>query len=106
VTAVRQILNEINAQMTGTGEEFDASVAEIRMAVVNELNEVDETPLILATEKGFLDIVLELLKYSDKNSLTRKNQSGYDVFHMAAREGHHGNISSHDIFSNHFNFFC
>lgn len=89
VAAVRQILSEIDAQMTGTGEEFDASVAEIRMAVVNELNEVDETPLILATEKGFHDIVLELLKYSDKNSLTRKNRSGYDVFHMAAREGHH-----------------
>jgi ankyrin repeat protein len=92
VAAVRQILSEINAQMTGTGEEFDASVAEIRMAVVNELNEVDETPLILATEKGFLDIVLELLKYSDKSSLTRKNRSGYDAFHVAAREGHHGNI--------------
>ncbi|XP_078159876.1 ankyrin repeat-containing protein ITN1-like [Carex rostrata] len=89
VAAVRHILSEIDAQMTGTGEEFDASVAEIRMAVVNELNEVDETPLILAVEKGFHDIVLELLKYSDKNSLTRKNRSGYDVFHMACREGHH-----------------
>lgn len=86
--AVRQIIAEINAQMTGTGEEFDSEVAEIRAAVVNEPNEVEETALLIAAEKGFLDIVVELLKHSDKESLTRKNKSGFDVLHVAAKEGH------------------
>jgi hypothetical protein len=88
--AVRQIIAEINAQMTGTGEEFDSEVAEIRAAVVNEPNEVEETALLIAAEKGFLDIVVELLKHSDKESLTRKNKSGFDVLHVAAKEGHRG----------------
>ncbi|XP_040378715.1 ankyrin repeat-containing protein ITN1 [Oryza brachyantha] len=86
--AVRQIIAEINAQMTGTGEEFDTEVAEIRAAVVNEPNEVEETALLIAAERGFLDIVVELLKHSDKESLTRKNKSGFDALHVAAKEGH------------------
>ncbi|CAM0872576.1 unnamed protein product [Alopecurus aequalis] len=86
--AVRQIIAEIDAQMTGTGEEFDSEVAEIRAAVVNEANEVEETALLIAAEKGFIDIVLELLKHSDKDSLAKKNKSGFDALHVAAKEGH------------------
>ncbi|CAD5197240.1 unnamed protein product [Musa acuminata subsp. malaccensis] len=90
LAAVRQILGEIDAQMTGTamGADFDADLAEIRAAVVNDVNEVEETPLFTAAEKGFLDVVVELLKYSDRESLTRKNRSGFDVLHVAARQGH------------------
>lgn len=88
--AVRQIIAEIDAQMTGTGEEFDSEVAEIRAAIVNEANEMEETALLIAAEKGFLDIVVELLKHSDKESLRRKNKSGFDALHVAAKEGHRG----------------
>jgi hypothetical protein len=88
--AVRQIIAEIDAQMTGTGEEFDSEVAEIRAAIVNEANEMEATALLIAAEKGFLDIVVELLKHSDKDSLTRKTKSGFDALHVAAREGHRG----------------
>ncbi|XP_072997030.1 ankyrin repeat-containing protein ITN1-like isoform X1 [Typha latifolia] len=88
LAAVKQIVSEIGAQMSGTRDEFDAEVAEIRAAVVNEVNEVEETALLIAAEKGFLDIVVELLRYSDRESLTRKNRSGFDAFHLAAREGH------------------
>ncbi|XP_074555758.1 ankyrin repeat-containing protein ITN1-like [Curcuma longa] len=87
---VRMILGEIEEQMTGTamGADFDAQLAEIRAAVVNDVNEENETPLFTAAEKGFLDLALELLKYSDPESLTRKNRSGFDVLHIAVREGH------------------
>ncbi|XP_072959748.1 ankyrin repeat-containing protein ITN1-like isoform X2 [Typha angustifolia] len=88
LAAVRQILSEIDAQVTGTGAEFDAEVAEIRSAVVNEVNEVEETPLLIAAERGFLEIVMELLRYSDRESLARKSRSGFDAFHAAARAGH------------------
>jgi hypothetical protein len=88
--AVRQIIAEIDAQMTGTGEDFHTEVAEIRAAIVNEANEKEETALLIAAEKGFLDIVVELLKHSDKESLTRKNKTGLDALHAAAIEGHRG----------------
>lgn len=92
VAAVRQVLGAIDALMTGTssGADFDAEVAEIRSAMVNEVNEVGETALFVAAEKGHLDVVIELLKYTDKEGATRKNRSGYDVLHVASREGHHG----------------
>lgn len=99
LVAVRQILGEIDAQMTGSagGEEFDTEVVEIRSAVVNEVNEVEETPLMIAAEKGFLDVVKELLKYSDRESVCRKNRSGYDVLHSAARNGHRGEYDVYHI---------
>ncbi|KAG0464630.1 hypothetical protein HPP92_018794 [Vanilla planifolia] len=90
-TAVQQILSAIDALMTGTasGAEFDAEVAGIRLAMVNEVNEVGETALFVAAEKGHLAVVVELLKYTDKEGVTRKNRSGFDALHVAAREGHH-----------------
>ncbi|MQM06833.1 hypothetical protein Taro_039668 [Colocasia esculenta] len=91
LAGVRQILSEIDAQMMGTagGAEFDASVAEIRSAIVNEVNEQGETALMIAAGKGYLDVVIELLKYADKESVARKNQLEYDALHAAAKEGHH-----------------
>lgn len=90
LAAVRAILSDIDAQMVGTasGAEFDAEVAEIRSAVVNEVNEVGETALFTAAEKGHLDIVVELLKYSERDNIARKNRSGFDALHAASREGH------------------
>ncbi|MCL7036600.1 hypothetical protein MKW94_025228 [Papaver nudicaule] len=90
LVAVRQILGDIDAQMTGTlsGAEFDAEVSEIRSAVVNEVNELGETALFTAADKGHLDVVKELLKYTTKESISRKNRSGFDAFHIAASQGH------------------
>ncbi|XP_038878763.1 ankyrin repeat-containing protein ITN1-like [Benincasa hispida] len=90
LTAVRQILGEIDAQMVGTlsGADFDAEVAEIRSAIVNEVNELGETALFTAAEKGHLDIVKELLQYSTKEGMSMKNRSGFDPFHIAASQGH------------------
>ncbi|KAL5986093.1 hypothetical protein ACLOJK_028083 [Asimina triloba] len=90
LAAVRQILGEIDAQMVGTANaaDFDAEVAEIRSAVVNEVNELGETALFAAAEAGYVEIVKELLKFSDKESISRKNQSGFDALHKAASQGH------------------
>ncbi|KAF8397564.1 hypothetical protein HHK36_016484 [Tetracentron sinense] len=90
LTAVKQILDDIDAQMVGTlsGAEFDTEVAEIRSAVVNEVNELEETALFTAAEKGYLDVVKELLKYSTKESILGKNRSGFDPLHIAAIQGH------------------
>ncbi|KAK9283963.1 hypothetical protein L1049_012221 [Liquidambar formosana] len=91
LAAVKQILNDIDSQMVGSlsGAELDAEVAEVRAAVVNELNELGETALFTAAERGDLDVVKELLKYSNKESMSMKNRSGFDPLHIAARQGHH-----------------
>ncbi|XWS66985.1 hypothetical protein CRYUN_Cryun05aG0247600 [Craigia yunnanensis] len=90
VGAIRQIMAEIDAQMMGTlnGAEFDAEVAEIRLAVVNEVNELGETALFTAAEKGHLDVVKELLQYTTKEGIALKNKSGFDPLHIAANQGH------------------
>ncbi|XP_050211568.1 ankyrin repeat-containing protein ITN1-like [Mercurialis annua] len=88
--AVKQILAEIDAQMTGTlsGADFDAEVAEIKYAVVNEMNELGETALFSAAEKGHLEVVKELLQHTSKEALSLKNRSGLDSLHVAASQGH------------------
>ncbi|KAK7245226.1 hypothetical protein RIF29_40061 [Crotalaria pallida] len=90
VGSVRQILAEIDAQMTGTlsGAEFDEEVADIRSAMVNEVNELGETALFTAAEKGHLDVVKEFLPYTTMEALSYKNRSGFDPFHIAANQGH------------------
>lgn len=93
VAAVKQIIGEIDEQMLRTlsGAEFDAEVAEIREAVVNEVNELGETTLFTAAERGHVNLVKELLRYSTKEGITLKNRSGFDPLHIAASQGHHGN---------------
>ncbi|XWS59763.1 hypothetical protein CRYUN_Cryun08bG0149400 [Craigia yunnanensis] len=90
IGAIRQIMAEIDAQMMGTlsGAEFDAEVAEIRLAVVNEVNELGETALFTAAKKGNLDVVKELLQYTTKEGVSLKNQSGFNPLHIAANQGH------------------
>ncbi|XVE61807.1 hypothetical protein DITRI_Ditri06bG0068800 [Diplodiscus trichospermus] len=90
VGAIRLILAEIDAQMMRTlsGAEFDAEVAEIRSAVVNEVNELGETALFTAAKNGNLDVVKELLQYMNKEGISFKNQSGFDPLHIAANQGH------------------
>ncbi|XP_076934323.1 ankyrin repeat-containing protein ITN1-like [Bidens hawaiensis] len=90
LAAVKQILDDIDSQMVGTlsGADFDAEVAEIRASVVNEVNELGETALYTAADKGHLEVVKELLKYADKETITRKSRSEFDTLHIAASQGH------------------
>ncbi|KAK8517117.1 hypothetical protein V6N12_032314 [Hibiscus sabdariffa] len=92
LAAVKQILADIDSQMmrTAGGEDFDMEVSEIQASVVNEVNELGETALFTAAEKGHLDVIKELLKYSNKETVTKKNKSGFDPLHIAASQGHHG----------------
>ncbi|KAL6980451.1 Ankyrin repeat-containing protein itn1 [Sarracenia purpurea var. burkii] len=92
LSAVKQILDDIDKQMVGilSGEDFDEEVAEIRASVVNEVNELGETAMFTAAERGHFDVVKELLKYANKDSISKKNRSGFDPLHIAASQGHHG----------------
>lgn len=93
LAAVKQILDDINCQMAGnsSGADFDEEVAEIRASVVNEVNELGETALFTAADRGHIEVVKELLKYSNHETLTKKTRSLFDPLHIAACQGHHGN---------------
>ncbi|PPD76147.1 hypothetical protein GOBAR_DD26921 [Gossypium barbadense] len=82
---------DIDSQMmkTASGEDFNIEVSEIQASVVNEVNELGETALFTAAKKGHLDVVKELLKYSNKETITKKNKSRFDPLHIAASQGHH-----------------
>lgn len=92
VDAVRQILGEIDEQMlsTSSSEEFDAEIKELRSAVVNEVNELGETALLIAAERGHVDVVSELLRYTTTEGIRIKNRSGFDPLHIASSGGHQG----------------
>ncbi|KAJ4849676.1 Ankyrin repeat-containing protein itn1 [Turnera subulata] len=90
LAAVRRILQDIDEQimMTFGVAEFETAVAEIRSAVVNEVNELGETALFSAAERGHLEVVEELLQYTSDEALSYKNRSGFDALHIAANHGH------------------
>lgn len=92
VASIRYIFGEIDALMMGTpsGADFDTELEEIRSAIVNEVNELGETPLFVAAEKGHIDVLEELLPFATKQALSLKNQSGFDPLHIAANQGHLG----------------
>ncbi|KAL9226078.1 hypothetical protein vseg_001929 [Gypsophila vaccaria] len=91
LASVKQILGgDINSQIGDSlsGDDFEVEAAEVRALVVNEVNELGETALFTAAEKGHLDVVKELLKYASKDTLVQKNRSRFDPLHAAANQGH------------------
>lgn len=85
VAAVRMILEGVKDQA-----EVEEDVAEIRSWVASEGNDAGDTPLIVAAEKGFVDVAAELVKYLDRDGVAMKNRCGYDALHVAVRQGHSG----------------
>ncbi|WVZ68265.1 hypothetical protein U9M48_017224 [Paspalum notatum var. saurae] len=86
--ALRRALWEAAAAVSATGEGLE-EFEEARRAVAAEPNEAGETPLVVAAERGHLEVVLELLSHLDAEGLAAKNRSGYAAMHVAAREGRH-----------------
>ncbi|KAJ1286122.1 hypothetical protein BS78_03G328600 [Paspalum vaginatum] len=85
---LRRALREAASAVSVAAEGLE-ELEEARRAVAAEPNEAGETPLVVAAEKGHLEVVLELLRHLDAEGLAAKNRSGYDAMHVAAREGHH-----------------
>ncbi|ERN12167.1 hypothetical protein AMTRI_Chr08g164200 [Amborella trichopoda] len=91
LAAVKQILGDIDAQVINVNNGcsgIDQQMAEIRSAIVNEVNELGETAFHVAAERGHLDVLNELLNYATSESLSTKNRAGFNALHLAARQGH------------------
>ncbi|KAL5228683.1 hypothetical protein ABZP36_016948 [Zizania latifolia] len=81
------------ATATVAKDEGREALEAARRAVAAEANEAGETPLVAAAERGYLEVVMELLRHLDSKGVAAKNRPGYDALHVAAREGHHGEMT-------------
>ncbi|KAF3773315.1 Ankyrin repeat-containing protein [Nymphaea thermarum] len=88
---VRQILGGAEECTPGPEPVLDAdaeTAAEIRAVVANEVNDLEESALYIAAERGYLDMVRELLCYTSLETLRRKSNSGCTPLHIASKNGH------------------
>eukprot|EP00252_Welwitschia_mirabilis_P017050 TRINITY_DN37910_c0_g1_i1.p1 TRINITY_DN37910_c0_g1~~TRINITY_DN37910_c0_g1_i1.p1 ORF type:complete len:581 (-),score=95.10 TRINITY_DN37910_c0_g1_i1:447-2189(-) len=91
--AVKRILYSIHPEngtqnSSGHNEDVDIEAGFMRSNLVDVVNELEETPLYIASEKGQLEVLKELMKFASPETLVKKNYTGYDVFHIAAKQGH------------------
>ncbi|KAJ6848295.1 ankyrin repeat-containing protein-like [Iris pallida] len=56
--------------------------------LVSSQNQDGETALYVAAERGFVEVVREILKVSDVQSAAIKASNSFDAFHIAAKHGH------------------
>ncbi|KAH0462049.1 hypothetical protein IEQ34_009624 [Dendrobium chrysotoxum] len=59
---------------------------------ISKQNQDGETALYVASEKGHVEVVSEILKVSDVQSAAIKASNSFDSFHVAAKQGHLGVI--------------
>lgn len=57
-------------------------------SLLRKQNQEGETPLYVAAENGNALVIEEFLKYVDLDTASIKARSGYDPFHIAARQGY------------------
>lgn len=62
--------------------------------LISAQNQDGETALYVATENGYVGAVCEILEASDIQSAALKANNSYDAFHIAAKNGHLGNLLS------------
>ncbi|XP_065852734.1 ankyrin repeat-containing protein At5g02620-like [Euphorbia lathyris] len=64
-----------------------ADEAELK-ELISKQNQSGETALYVAAESGDVDLVKEMIKFSDISLAGVKARNGYDAFHIAAKLGH------------------
>ncbi|KAK9280701.1 hypothetical protein L1049_014399 [Liquidambar formosana] len=55
--------------------------------LLSKQNQSGETALYVAAEYGYVDVVREMIKYSDLAAAGIKARNGFDAFHIAAKQG-------------------
>lgn len=57
-------------------------------------NQVGETPLFVAAEYGYVDVVRHMIMHHDASMAGIKAKNGFDALHIAAKQGDVGIITS------------
>ncbi|KAK4489082.1 hypothetical protein RD792_004876 [Penstemon davidsonii] len=71
-------------------QKFDNNITNGIKDLLSKKNHEGETPLYVAAENGHTLVVGEFLKHSDAEIASIPANNGFDPFHVAARQGHHG----------------
>lgn len=66
--------------------DYESVLANINQQSVDDRDEIDQTPLIIASQHGCTEIVALLLKYG--SNIEHQNQQGETALISAAQEGH------------------
>lgn len=66
---------------------------ELLVELAARQNQDGETALYVSAEKGHVEVVCEILKASDVQSAGLKASNSFDAFHIAAKQGHLGELS-------------
>ncbi|CAN6295544.1 unnamed protein product [Urochloa humidicola] len=74
-------------QVASTREMLSGKDAKELAALLSRQNQAGETPLFVAAEYGYVDLVAELIKYHDVATASIKARNGYDALHIAAKQG-------------------
>lgn len=80
IASIRDIID-------GAGEE------ELR-ELLSKQNSAGETPLFVAAEYGYFEVVREMIKHYDLADAGIKARNGFDALHIAAKQGDLGIVSS------------
>lgn len=59
--------------------------------LLSKQNSSGETPLYVAVEYGYVELVKELIEYYDLATAGIKARNGFDALHIAAKQGDLGN---------------
>jgi len=60
--------------------------------LLGKQNQDGETPLYIAAEYGYTDLVREIIQYYDLADAGIKARNGFDALHIAAKQGDLGNV--------------
>jgi ankyrin repeat protein len=74
-------------QLGSVREMLSGKTPEELGALLSKQNQAGETPLFVAAEYGYVDLVGEMIKYHDVATAGVKARSGYDALHIAAKQG-------------------
>ncbi|KAF5190600.1 Ankyrin repeat-containing protein [Thalictrum thalictroides] len=74
-------------KLTEIKEIFSRTNDEDLKKLLMEQNQSGEIALFVAAEYGYVDVVVEMLKYYDIVSASVRAKNGYDAFHVAAKQG-------------------
>ncbi|KAM0875563.1 hypothetical protein ACQ4PT_036689 [Festuca glaucescens] len=74
-------------QLAALRETLSGAEPEELRALLSKQNQAGETPLFVAAEYGYVELVSEMVKYHDVATAGIKARSGYDALHIAAKQG-------------------
>ncbi|XP_047084281.1 ankyrin repeat-containing protein At5g02620-like [Lolium rigidum] len=74
-------------QLAAVRETLSGAEPEELRALLSKQNQAGETPLFVAAEYGYVELVSEMVKYHDVATAGIKARSGYDALHIAAKQG-------------------